>query len=433
MLYKVKEFGCDIARKLLSNHAKALVQELYLRRVRRQAAGLHSRQESLWQAIREKAVINVVFEMYHLGFWRSESLFRLMQGHPRFNPVIWVVPHYDCWNNAANAQAAIQYCRAQNFPYVTHHDLSGFAVDEYPDILLPPEQYAFNFFRRYHRHGKPFLDHGICLVPYCYRNTTDRVDFNEDLQNIALFNFCENGYTAELARGIMDNRGCNLAVTGNPMADLFAQALASPETAQPAWKDTGKRMKRLIWAPHWTIKDVPGYYCASTFLQVCETMLDIARRYADCLQIAFKPHPGLYNELCLHPEWGKERADAYYAQWRDMPNTQLEEGQYISLFVQSDALVHDSGSFIIEYLFTDKPCLYLQDGAGFGHFNRMSAEALQCHERGMDIEGFIQRSVLGEVDLLKEARRSFRERYLEPPGGKSAAENIMAVLLGEET
>ena len=76
MLYKVKEFGCDIARKLLSNRAKALVQELYLRRVRRQAAGLHSRQESLWQAIREKAVINVVFEMYHLGFWRSESLFR---------------------------------------------------------------------------------------------------------------------------------------------------------------------------------------------------------------------------------------------------------------------------------------------------------------------------------------------------------------------
>ena len=125
MLYKVKEFGCDIARKLLSNRAKALVQELYLRRVRRQAAGLHSRQESLWQAIREKAVINVVFEMYHLGFWRSESLFRLMQGHPRFNPVIWVVPHYDCWNNAANAQASIQYCRAQNFPYVTHHALSG--------------------------------------------------------------------------------------------------------------------------------------------------------------------------------------------------------------------------------------------------------------------------------------------------------------------
>lgn len=430
---QVKKLCYAAARSLFSNRVKMLLHRLYLTRVRRQAPRLHRRQVAMWRKIKEKPAINVVFEMYHLGFWKSESVFRLMQRHARFSPVVWIVPHYDTWDNAANAQACREYCERMGFPYVIHKDLGCFGAAEYPDILLPPEQYAFNFFRHYHRCGKPLLNHAICLVPYCYRNTTDSIDFNELLQNIALFNFCENSYIAGYARGIMDNGGCNLAVTGNPISDLFAEAAGRRGVEAPAWKNSDQTMKRLIWAPHWTIKNVPGYYCASTFLQVHDTMLQMAEKYADRLQIAFKPHPGLYNELCQHPEWGKERTDAYYAKWREMPNTQLEEGQYINLFVQSDALIHDSGSFIIEYLFTGKPCMYLQVGEGFGHFNRMNEEALECHERGMDVEGFILNTVLGGDDKLQTIRQNFRERYLQPPGGRSAAENIVATLLGEDT
>lgn len=433
MLKKLKKLAYEVARAALSNKAKVLSHQLYLNYIRKRAKILHKQQVSQWQQIRNKNTINVAFEIYHLGLWKSESLFKLMQQHPRFNPIIWVVPHYDSWDNEANARASIEYCERLGFPYVTYQNLGNFPQEEYPDILLPPEQYTFNFFRHYHRYGKPLLRHVICLTPYCFRNTTEHVDFNELLQNLALFNFCENSYIANLAAGMMDNKGCNLAVTGNPISDLFAEATAIQEKANPAWKDTGRCLKRLIWAPHWTIKKVPGFYSASTFLEVHDTMLDIARRYSDKLQIAFKPHPGLYNALCQHPEWGKERTDAYYAQWRDMDNTQLEEGQYINLFTQSDAIVHDSGSFIIEYLFTGKPCMYLQSGSPYGHFNTMNEDALKCYERGLDIECFVQRCVLGDEDHLADERVNFRKRYLSPPFGKTAAQNILDTLLYGKT
>lgn len=41
--------------------------------------------------------------------------------------------------------------------------------------------------------------------------------------------------------------------------------------------------------------------------------------------------------------------------------TQLDEGEYESLFYYSDAIIHDSSSFLAEYVFTNKPALYLMN------------------------------------------------------------------------
>jgi DivIVA domain-containing protein len=63
---------------------------------------------------------------------------------------------------------------------------------------------------------------------------------------------------------------------------------------------------------------------------------EFAEKYADRIQWAFKPHPLLRDTLYQHPDWGKERTDAYYGRWESMPNTQLETGAYVELFKQSD-------------------------------------------------------------------------------------------------
>lgn len=93
-------------------------------------------------------------------------------------------------------------------------------------------------------------------------------------------------------------------------------------------------------------------------------MVTFAQKYKDKVQIVFKPHPMLYRTLCEHSEWGKERTDAYYSMWNNMSNTQLEEGDYTELFMQSDAMIHDCGSFILEYLAVDKPCMFLKKRLG---------------------------------------------------------------------
>ena len=38
-----------------------------------------------------------------------------------------------------------------------------------------------------------------------------------------------------------------------------------------------------------------------------------------------------------------------------MSNGMLCESDYIDLFLTSDAMIHDSGSFLIEYIYVNKP------------------------------------------------------------------------------
>lgn len=107
-------------------------------------------------------------------------------------------------------------------------------------------------------------------------------------------------------------------------------------------------------------------------------------------------------------------------------------GEYRALFQQSDAMIHDSGSFILEYLLMDRPCMYLCREKAFFQFNDMNKDALKCYKLGMsevDIERFIQEQVIGDLDFNAGRRKAFCEKYLIPPFGKSAAQNIIDAIL----
>ena len=60
-----------------------------------------------------------------------------------------------------------------------------------------------------------------------------------------------------------------------------------------------------------------------------------------------------------HPDWGKVKADEYYELWRTMPNTLLADGTFTNLFEGSDAMVHDCGSFVVDYLYFGHPVMFV--------------------------------------------------------------------------
>lgn len=64
----------------------------------------------------------------------------------------------------------------------------------------------------------------------------------------------------------------------------------------------------------------------------------------------------------LIPYGEKRKTDRYYSEWESLSNAQLETGKYVDLFMTSDAMIHDCGSFTIEYHYTLKPVMYLVKG-----------------------------------------------------------------------
>ena len=98
------------------------------------------------------------------------------------------------------------------------------------------------------------------------------------------------------------------------------------------------------------------------------------------------------------------------------PNVEFQQGgDYFETFADSDALIHDCGSFLAEYFYTGKPqCYLLADDATvdrqFLPFGRRLLEHVErAYARG-DVEAFIRRVVLSGDDPRKAARDAFAAR-----------------------
>ena len=191
---------------------------------------------------------------------------------------------------------------------------------------------------------------------------------------------------------------------------------------------TGQEEKTGNLGPHFTLSD-DFYLHRDAFAWLSDFMLDVAARYYEQIQFAFKPHPRLLSVLYDMPDWGKERADNYYARWAEGVNTQLETGNYIDLFKGSDAMIHDSSSFSVEYHFTGKPVLFTATDLEpiTRSLNEFGQAAIQAHyqgEKNEDILSFLDQVVLKGQDTMADQRHVFYHQFLLPPGGKSVAENI---------
>ena len=349
--------------------------------------------------IRAKKTITVVFQTWNLSKYKYECLYKAMAKHPRFNPIVWMcdepgsIPH----ERKQIREQLIEYFEKNSIAYVEAETWESLKLSCHPDMLFIQDPYFYEL------NMPPHTDNELlCYIRY-YVCLTD-LAFGSDffLHNMVLFNFQENESIAKETAKWMSNKGRNLIVSGHPIFDEFK----ANSNDIDVWKTIDAKKKKIIWAPHWSISH-SGFYKTSNFLVLSDIMLELAHKYKDKVHFAFKPHPTLYRSLCNHPEWGEEKANDYYKQWTLLSNTQLETGAYRELFFQSDAMIHDCGSFLCEYLATNKPCMYLMTERKDIQWNDMGKAALKCYTIGIerrDIEHFIESEVLGENDLNRRKR-----------------------------
>lgn len=139
--------------------------------------------------------------------------------------------------------------------------------------------------------------------------------------------------------------------------------------------------------------------------------------------------PNAYLYVTLIDIWGKEKTDSYYNFWKIQENTIIADGDYIDLFKTSDAMVHDSGSFVVEYLFTKKPTMFIayKEKAVKEDYSDFGISCVDMHYKAYqnsDIEEFIKNVVINEKDFRKEERSQFVDKNFGLVNEKPAAENI---------
>lgn len=379
--------------------------------------------------LRKRDHVNVVFLPMNVAMWKYQHVYELFKSDKRFHVYIFLSPTASFPKNQRieDLKAMRAYFAERNMEYVDYElemnkPIVGIRSVVEPDILFYTQPYigAVDENRRFVH----FFDKLLCYAPYAFLPRNVDSLFKNPLTESAWRFYYQTESNRKHALSLDRIITRNGKVAGYTSADDYFTPMKND-----VWKEKEHNKKRVIWAPHFTIIEGEGYFHASYFLEMASFMQELAIEYADRIAFAFKPHPRLFSDLCRHPNWGTQKTKEYYAFWENNENTQLETGDFIDLFKGSDAMIHDCGSFTVDYLYFGKPVLYdnpnIEDVKTTA--DELGKQAYDAHYRVKtlsDIKAFIDEVVLDGNDTMLPVRKKFFDSYVQPKDGKTASQFI---------
>jgi hypothetical protein len=355
---------------------------------------------------KDKKKIKVIFLALVESVWKVDSIFKKMLDDPYFEPIILVCPYivYGKSRMKIEIESTCQFFQNKGYPTINAYNKTTnkwINLDQLePDILFFTIPHKSTISKYYEDAYSKYLS---CYVPYFYLLTfhgKEQSLYNNMFHNAMWKIFLPHEFSLQRTKEIASNRGINAIVTGYPSCEnLFDKVIENKDT----WKIQDKDKKKVIWAPHHSIDGLDEFNL-STFLIYADYFKEISIRNKNEIQWAFKPHPSLKSKLYRNIKWGKDKTDKFYNYWKNAPYSQLEEGKYDDLFLQSDAMIHDSGSFLVEYLYTKKPVMYLMNTKTKNNLNEFGLNALDFCQQGhtkKEIDVFIAQLVNSKLNNKK--------------------------------
>jgi hypothetical protein len=383
----------------------------------------------LVEKLREKKSIKVVFLVLHDSVWKYEKLYELLKEDKNFIPQIVVIPVLDENNiDWDNYNRTLNYFNTNKYNCIgTYNELKeewiDIKTDAKPDLVFFTNPHKLTF-DKYYIHN--FKDKLTCYSSYAFVVIhLLELHYNQKFHKVLWKYFLETKQHQTYLSSFNKENQTNGFISGFPGLDKIFDEDFKP---QQVWKKHSEsKTYKVIWAPHHTISGQDSGLNYSSFMLYYQFFIDLLVENKN-IQVAFKPHPLLKTKLYKNEEWGKQKTDNYYNQWSALPNGQLEESNYIDLFYLSDAMILDSASFIVEYLYFDKPILFtMKDDEikeRFNSFGKKVFDYLCTGKSNEDLNRFLQNQVIKENDLMKDKRNTFFKEEILPKNGKTASKNI---------
>lgn len=372
----------------------------------------------LLKNIRKKKILNVIFLVNNQSVWKSDSLFNKMMNDEYFNPSILVCPNIMYSDSDMQQELSDTYNFFKNKNYHVYNTynkdnktwLSIKTIN--PDLIFFANPHSIT---RNEYYSNAYYNYLSCYIPYFYLITShddDQSIYNYTFHNAMWKIFLPHDIALERTKITASNNGINALVTGYPACEHFFQTDINKTSV---WKKQLTLKKKIIWAPHHTIDSNLDLHL-SNFIIYADFFKELSLKYKNLVQWSFKPHPLLKMKLYNHIDWGKNKTDMFYNYWRRSAYTQLDEGVYEDLFLESDAMIHDSGSFLVEYLYVKQPVLYLMTSNTVNNFNEFGIKALNtCYQAFSmeDIQEFII-SIINNDIIIKDYHTEFYNTELLP-------------------
>ncbi len=379
----------------------------------------------------QRQKIKIAFLSISAAEWASEDLYRRLAKDERLECYVVVCPLMDRERESRRKTEA----ETRSFFEQNHYDVRRIydaeedicqgweAVGGLPDIVMHSTPW-------YHSLPEPFQIENFplhilnCYIPYGLyvadnqdRSYAPKFVYNKEFVNLQWKIYADSELNLAGYKKYELLHGKNISYSGYVKMDFFQKKRDyTTEELQKIWKFPqaawDHNPKRLIIAPHHSLEETAVVKYA-TFEKNAWFWLYLAQKYQDQISFIFKPHPNLrWKAAQSHLFQSSEEYDAYLDMWNALPNAKVvEEGSYLDIFATSDGMIMDSASFLGEYMYADKPLLFLirEEQA----FNSLGERLILGYhqvkgEDYMGIEQFVEHVILkGQDSMAKERRRAF--------------------------
>lgn len=305
-----------------------------------------------------------------------KSVWEACEKSPEIDASIVLLPFLH--GSAVDPARARRFLADQQLPFV---DASVYDMGrELPDVVFfqnpydstrPPEWSAVRFADRGIR---------IAYIPYGLDvgggEANLRWQFDLDVQRRAWRIFVRSEQHRRMYGLHCESGSRHVLVTGHPKLDSIAthNGAAAPIA--------GNERRVILWCPHFSV-EAGGW---STFEAISQPILAYFEAAPEGISLLIRPHPLFFGRMEEVSGVGRSTGESFRRRVERAAYVEMDESeQYIAAFERSDALMADAGSFLLEYLPTGKPILYLDnpDGPGLNE----SADFVQSYYQASNFEG----------------------------------------------
>jgi len=355
--------------------------------------------------------IRVCFFVLLSSVFPGEPLFCKMLEDPKFSPFIVIIPDTQrgdenmkaqmikCYNelSAKYKQVFMAYDEKSN-TYTDYKDMIDIVCMVSPYDRMTHKFYTLDYLKEYCL--SIFFNYTFSTLTYVHE--VIRTDFMSQIWKV----FLETDECLEELKKEQKIHGRNAVVSGYIKMDNLPRVT----------KQEGRR-KKIFICPHHTVMGW-SKLDLSHFLVYHELFLELPLMFKD-VDFVFRPHPLLFVNLKKFSIWSTAEIDRYISKIESLPNMIYDQsGSYYEAFAESDGMIHDCGSFIAEYLYTEKPACYMLKNISQleDTFLPIGKECMQNHYHAYtkeDIISFIQNVVIDGNDTMKKDRVNFVNKKLK--------------------
>ncbi len=384
--------------------------------------------------LQEGENIRVVMFVQHAAVWSSwQTIYECMSEHPNFSVKIVLVPFIHPFSSVATVYDELRNLFIRN--NISFTTLDYFSFDSYrPHVVFIQNPYEETRPEKIRIAEIKKNGARIVYIPYGLEvgngSWNISAQFDTDLHRQAWRIFSRSTHHKQLFARYCSAGNEHVVVTGHPKFDLQHKTQDNVDlTFTSKLKNKIGSRKVILWTPHFSVGKPASW---STFELFNSEILEIFSQHQHELFLLIRPHPLFFKTMQSKNIWTSDDETKFRTMIQLSDHIALDEQEsYHQAFALADALMADVGSFLLEFLPSSKPILYLKHPEGLGLIDEEEQlKGYYVAQNSNEIKHFIQ-IILQGLDPLGSLRKDNISHLLfglDGKAGQRVAEHIASAL-----